>query len=240
MKINNVDITVYGAELISKIINPSDYENAISYEDNMLLPIVTRGKFKLGSMDLGIMFKGSSEKEVVVKQSNFNIQIATPEIIFKLDTGLYEDITYVCVLNNARLEEEIFIDKLDNKYTQKVNYKLIILEKKLPEIVKTMEGTSITFNVDGNCEVPAVVEITPTLAIATLKITGLSDNTITVNNLVANKTVIFKDGIVTVDGANKFNDCDLWEFPRVKPGNNTVTIDKTTANVVVKYNPRVK
>lgn len=240
MKVNNVDITVYEAELVSKIINPSDYENTISFEDGMLLPIVTRGKFKLGSIDLGIIFKGATEKDVVVNQSNFNSQIATSEIIFKLDTGLYEDITYVCVLNNARPEEEIFIDKLDNKYTQKLNYKVIILEKKLLEVVKTMEGTSITFNNEGNCEVPATVEIRPTLAIATLKITGLSDDTITVNNLVANKTVIFEDGKVTVDGANKFNDCDLWEFPRIKPGSNTVTIDKTTANVVIKYNPRFK
>lgn len=240
MKVNNVDITVYGAELISKIINPSDYENTISFEDGMLLPIVTRGKFKLGSIELGIIFKGVTEKEVVLKQSDFNMQIANSEIVFKLDTGLYEDITYVCVLNNARLEEEIFIDKLDNKYTQKVNYKVIILEKKLLEVVKTMEGTSITFNNEGNCKVPATVEIRPTLAIATLKIAGLSDSDIIIRNLVANKTVIFKDGKVTVDGANKFNDCDLWEFPRVKPGNNTVTVDKTTVNVVIKYNPRFK
>lgn len=240
MKINNLEISRFGAELIEKIIYPSDFENKIEYEDNMPLPFVTRDKFKLGLMELGIVFKSTTEKEMVISQSNFNIEISRAEINFKQDSGEYEDLYYVCVLSTAKPEEAIFIDKLDNKYTQKISYQLTVTEKKLPEVIKTMEGTTITFNADGNRDVPAIVEITPTLAIASLKITGLADSVITVKNLVANKTVVFRDGMVTVDGVNKFNDCDLWEFPRVRPGNNVVTIDKTTAKVAIKYNPRFK
>lgn len=37
---------------------------------------------------------------------------------------------------------------------------------------------------------------------------------------------------------NKFPDCDMWEFPTIQPGDNTVSIDSSVCNVEVSYKPK--
>lgn len=37
---------------------------------------------------------------------------------------------------------------------------------------------------------------------------------------------------------NKFPDCDMWEFPTIQPGDNTVSIDSNVCGVEVSYKPK--
>lgn len=101
-------------------------------------------------------------------------------------------------------------------------------------------ATSKTLQVQGDSDTPCVVEITPTVGLASLTITGLAEEIITIKNLSSGKKVIL-DGekcLVTQEGNNKFQDCDFWQFPRLKPGNNTITINQSSCSITITYKPR--
>ena len=44
-------------------------------------------------------------------------------------------------------------------------------------------------------------------------------------------------GLVTIDGINAFSNVNMWEFPRLKVGDNAVLLSSDIANVSVKYMP---
>lgn len=101
-------------------------------------------------------------------------------------------------------------------------------------------GTAKTIQVLGDDITPCIVELTPTVGLASVVLTGLAEENITIKNLSANQKVIL-DGekcLVTQNGNNKFSDCDFWQFPRLNPGANKITISQSSCNVVVKYKPR--
>ena len=97
-----------------------------------------------------------------------------------------------------------------------------------------------TFNVGGNYNIPAIIEIVPSVDIIDLTINGLANDPIIIKNLHANKKIIIdgKEETVTEEGINKFKDTDFWEFPFLMPGTNTITLSKNSCNVTIKYEPR--
>ena len=73
-----------------------------------------------------------------------------------------------------------------------------------------------------------------------LEITGLGEDSIVIKNLNRDEKIIL-DGIsgsVTVNGKNKFADTDLWNFPYLSPGTNTITFSKNYFTGIIKYKPR--
>ena len=68
----------------------------------------------------------------------------------------------------------------------------------------------------------------------------MADDPIIIINLTANKTVILDGELqkVTVDGVNKYGDTDMWDFPRLKPGANKITVSKNNCDIKIKYKPR--
>ena len=109
------------------------------------------------------------------------------------------------------------------------------------EVVENINRiNSKTIEVPGTQTIPAIVEITPNVYISDIKLEGLSDDPIIIKNLMSNKTVILDGELqkVTVDGVNKYSDTDMWDFPRLKPGANTIKIDKSNCDIKIKYKPR--
>ena len=103
--------------------------------------------------------------------------------------------------------------------------------------------------VQGNYETPCIIELVPSGAISkyTIKgaardpVTGEAED-ITIKSLSAGKTIVI-DGeacLVTEDGLNKYSDTEMWEFPTLLSGNNTLTFESSSVpcNVTVKYRPR--
>ena len=110
-----------------------------------------------------------------------------------------------------------------------------------------MTNTIKSITVKGNDEAPCIVEITPSIDLASVEIDGIAYNhisgdkeTITIRNLKAGKTVIIngEDCTVLQEGANKFADTDMWEFPVLKSGANTISCSSDKCTVTLKYKPR--
>ena len=111
------------------------------------------------------------------------------------------------------------------------------------------DASSSTLNVSGDYETPCIIELTPSGAITTYTIQGAARDPVTgeaedivIKNLSAGKTVII-DGeacTVTEDGANKYADTEMWEFPTLLPGENALTFTSSSVpcDVTIKYKPR--
>lgn len=110
-------------------------------------------------------------------------------------------------------------------------------------------ASSKAVEIQGDYETPCIIELVPSGAISeyTIKgaardpVTGEAED-ITIKNLSAGKTIVI-DGeacLVTEDGLNKYSDTEMWEFPTLLSGNNTLTFESSSVpcNVTVKYRPR--
>lgn len=98
---------------------------------------------------------------------------------------------------------------------------------------------TLNFAYEGNMKAPCILTIVTDIALNSLTITGLTKQNITIQNVARDAPLVI-DGeacLITQNGTNKFNDSNLWEFPIVKPGENTVKLS-TACTAVLAYKPR--
>lgn len=230
MLVNNVDIKIFKARLMSRNINNAEVEIFNHWGTNNLNPIFYKkgiNKFKVLNITLDIVCNNSNELETM--KSNLTKQFETATIKF-------EDIEYYY---RGFISGEPSC-KYISVSNETLDISLLVIAEK-PQITEVMNRiTTKTINVQGNSETPAIVEITPSIDIIDIVLTGLSDDPMTVRNLKAAQKVIFdgENGTVTQNGVNKFLDTDLWEFPRLKSGNNTITVNRGNVDINIKYKPR--
>lgn len=101
-----------------------------------------------------------------------------------------------------------------------------------------IESEILKFTAKGTLPAPIYMRfISPS---NTLKISGLTEDTIILNNLSLGSTVIIdaEKGIITENGQNIVEKIELWEFPKVI-GNITITFSEKCQGKLT-YNPRYK
>lgn len=139
----------------------------------------------------------------------------------------------------------------DNNVVTKFEITITADPFKYEDTVTVEAGTASekAFTVSGDYETPCIIELTPSGAITSYTIKGAARDPVTggaedivIKNLSAGKTVII-DGeacTVTEDGANKYADTEMWEFPTLVPGSNTLTFvsSSVSCSVTIKYKPR--
>ena len=208
MRINGLDIKKYGAKQLTVDISTSSISNNSEYNINALLPMFLDGNISFKNIDVCLLFKGNSRDEILENISNL-ISKLLGEVTLNLDG-----------------------------YTNLFNF--IGYEYKEQIIEEVNRVTSKTLNIIGNLITPAIVEVTPTTDLVDIRLEGLANDPIIIKNLTANKKIIIDGELqkVTVDGKNKFKDTDMWEFPRLNPGKNTIKISRSNCDISIKYKPR--
>jgi len=231
MLINTIDISNFNGKQLKVDIQTSSLTNSSEWIKSTLSPIFQENYIGFKTIKVELYFKGSNRDEVLTNISNLMSKL-TNVVILKLD-GYSKN--YKCILSG---NGETIKTVSPNAYRKALTF---IGYEFSDEVTETMNRViSKTINVSGNSKTPAIIEITPALSIASLTLTGLSDESIIINNLAVGKKVIIngEDNTVTVDGINKFADAELWEFPRLKAGANTITVDKSSTDINIKYKPR--
>lgn len=116
-------------------------------------------------------------------------------------------------------------------------------------VTHTINGNGTTITADTLFPTPAVLTINPRTnfgqvyfeinGLARHPITGASE-AIKIKNLKSGTPVIVdgENGLVTEGNANKFIDCDFWEFPSLLPGNNILTFSSSNTTMTISYKPR--
>lgn len=231
MLIDRINIlTAYNSIMTKRDIQTSKVVNYNDWLENADNPIkLKEERFKFSEITVKLLVEGSSENDVLTKISN---------IITKCKSGVlkFDDIEYSF---NVTL-----IDSL-NRIIRSEYYELTLIFqsdcKYKPQVIEVANKvTTKAITVTGNMSTPCTIEITPISDIIDIKLEGLADDPITIRNLKANKKVIIDGelGKVTVDGVNKFGDTDMWDFPRLVPGTNSIKISRNSCDINIKYKPR--
>ncbi len=230
MLINSINIKSFNAKLLTVDIQTQELSNSSEWLDNSLSPLFLANKKQFKKIDLEIAFKGASRTEILNNISNFMSKLIN-EVILTLDKY---DHKYKVILKENSTEKTIS----KNLYKKKLSF---IGYEFSDEVIENLDRiTTKTINVAGNLLIPAIVEITAGVDLVDLQIDGLSNDSIIIKNLHANKKIIInsEDATVLEEGTNKFIDTDMWEFPFLSPGANKIKISKNNCNIKIKYRPR--
>lgn len=231
MLINNKNISEFNAKLLSRSISNADFNITNEWLNNSINPLISKNyHYKYKKLKFSLDIKCNSASELEAMKSNLFKELA-------ISTIKFSDINYYYNGFVTSISEPSFITEV---FETIIFEMLVIAEGK--EIIKNMKlgDTTCTFNVDGNQVTPAIVEIIPNVSLIDLTLEGLSEDPIILKNLKMNEVFIL-DGVkgkVTCNGANRLNDTDFWEFPKLKPGQNTMKINKANCTINVKYKPR--
>ncbi|MDM8310842.1 MAG: phage tail protein [Clostridium cadaveris] len=235
MLINNINISQFGAKLVKKTLGTSE---------------IIVNKELLKSISSSIIL--SVDEENAILQCIFLIEADTLQSLEELKSHFVKqlevsilkfddlDFYYPCTIQGLS-NDYVGIDTTSDKHIGKIECILLSDYKYKTEISENINRlASKTINVSGNKDTPAIVEITPSISLVDLIITGLADDSITIKNLTAGKKIIIngEDGTVLENGINKFGDTDLWEWPRLKAGSNSITVSKNSCDITIKYKPR--
>lgn len=227
MLVNNIDINIFSGSVSKKLIQPTEIE--IKKEKINLNIIKISNKSYLKRIEVKILFQGNNRSVIKNNISNF-ISNFTDEadIKFKNLQNSYHVYLVDSQIEDTEFDEWLYLNlELEGyEYGEEVS-----------EIFNKISTKSI--NVNGNIITPAIVEIIPSTDIIDIVLEGLANDPITIKNIKANKKVIINgvEGTVTLDGSNKFADTDMWDFPFLKPGNNTIKFSKNNCNITIKYKP---
>lgn len=124
-------------------------------------------------------------------------------------------------------------------YSYKIN--LTSYSKKGMHQAINFTGQEKSFNCNGTSVSPAILTITSNVALASLTIEGLTNEAITIKDINRNSKLILdaEKCVVTENDINILDKTDLWEFPKVVPGTNTIKLS-TACIVQIQYRPHYK
>ena len=146
-----------------------------------------------------------------------------------------------CTFKYKNKNYDVSIKEEDNKSivlnsnTTKITLRYDILNVYKDTKTVTIAGSG-TININSPKECYANLEITSSVPLPSCKIM-INGYVITIKNLKANETIYIGSGKVIAGGKSKMNDVDMWEFPALKSGVNTISIDNNVG-LTVKYNER--
>jgi phage-related protein len=179
-------------------------------------------------------FRGNSKQSVTEKISN--LATVLKRCTIQPDNS---DFIYACTYDAAQQSpsktqkynglQQVFTTQLQSGYAYK------------PPVTVIMNNvTTKVINVDGNIATDATVTVTVPINTISLTLTGFGEDNITINNLHANISVVIsgEDCTVLENANNKFSDTDMWEFPSLQPGNNTIATSTSNCTIQIQYKPR--
>lgn len=231
MLVNSIDIANKYKGNINILNEKIKERNIVTYtdwSDNSLdLTIQRPNRYKEFEIYISMLLTGNSMNECEMIRSQLLKEFKCGEI--KLDEM---SITHDFIIKS---ESITFL----NKWRYLYELTLTAYNKKGTQETINFTGTTKTFTAKGTADTMAVLSLSSNIGLNSLTITGLTQKPITVQNIAIN-TPITIDGekcIVEENGKNIFGRTDLWEFPTIKPGQNTITLSSACV-CALTYKPR--
>lgn len=221
MHINNIAASKWGASLNERLIKPAGTE--ANTQRNKVLSYEKAAK----RIYIKILFQGSNRDQIEKNISNFSMQLQK-EFILKVPN---KNTFFKCLPSQLTIEDTNF----NTMMYAAGEFDCIEYEEEREIIIEDVKEKS--FTVGGNCEAFCILELIPKADLIEATITGLSEKPILVRNLKGGKSFLIngETGNVTLDGSNYYRNYHAWEFPRVKAGENTVSIDKDNIVMKIRY-----
>lgn len=230
MLINNINITTYSAELIERYFTNHEVVNINDWLEGSPSPVFLRQYERYKDIKLVFLIKGDTE---AIRLAHIDKLIAN----LKVASIKFDDLPYTY---DTHMEGKAAIEKL-NENTQRLEVSVMAHATRGEEVsVASNKVATKSFSNTGTLEAPATITISPTVALPTFTITGLTEKPLVLKNLVVGSTYIV-DGYTyrfLRNGASDIDNFASFEFPKLKQGTNNVGFSATTANVSIKYFPK--
>lgn len=223
MYINDIPISDYKAEITSRNITLANLVTDVEFIRFALQPLYSNQSYGFKKIEIGLEMRAENATELEVLKSKLSNDLKRAKITFK-------DIDYVYDGHLISIASAPITTKWEDVT---ISFEAVCTKKQKTIRLASVLTQSIV--VEGNLETPCIYEIKPTTAIINFKI-----NNILVRNLAINSTLLIngEDGTILLNGSNKMSDTELEEFPTLKPGVNTITINNTNCEINIKYKPR--
>lgn len=225
MKVNDINIKTYGASVSTKLIQPSEINIKKSKVGNIYTKLSSKVGFK--KITIKILFEAIDRNTAYKNISDFMANfIDEADIKFQNLEHYFHVYLASSSIDDTEFEEWLYLNlELDGyEYGE--------------EVVEVMDGvTEKTIFVKGNMPTPCIIEITPKADLNEITLKGFGDDPIVVKNLVKGNTVVI-DGVkgkVTCNGENKFEDVEMWEYPRLKLKENRIVLGKNICIIEIKF-----
>lgn len=226
---DDIAASTFNAECVSRNIEPA---TVITYSDWL-------------RQSINPLYFGKTEQYKVIKLQ-FRFEYDSDNDLFKYASGLTKAFEH-CQLKFSNMDYYFdcaisgssFVDKDGGK--KELAITLNSSYAYIPEVTEILDHVaSKTINVPGNLPTPAIVTVSIPIDTISITLTGFGDNPITIKYLKANIPVIIDGEACTVfqNGANKFSDTDMWEFPVLQSGSNTISVDNANCTIQIQYQPK--
>lgn len=209
MKIDDTDIRKFGAIQLTVDIVPPKTAVKVELPDGALTPTETDTYTPLSEVTVGVLFRGQNRNEIQKNVSDLNAVMQQGRT---LTIDGYER-KFKAFMQDSTLNKTI----TKKRYTAEFKFIGYWFSEEIR--LKFKDTHEAVFEAIGNRETPCRLIIVALEYISKLTINGFSD-VITIENIDRGKEIVIdgEKGTVTEDGANKFADVELWEFPYLKTG----------------------
>lgn len=226
MKIDNILITNDNVILSEKNITNASVIPEVHWQ--RLIPFRVGDDTECNKIEVDLTINYEDEDEILLKISD--IVNRSKECCIQFEDS---SLMYKCYLTDTRQTR-----KSSGLYILKIAWIGYCFKGQVVEKFSNILSKNI--EVSGNLNTPIIVEVIPNITMIDLILEGFAEDPITIKNLTQGKKIIIdgEKGKVTCDGKNKFDDVDLWEFPYLIPGTNTIKLTRKDCEVIIKYNPR--
>lgn len=210
---------------LSQTVKPRNVVTYVDWLAESFLPAKSKpNRYTDFEICIEMLVKGKSKEECELTMSS---------IMSDFDSGELQ-------LDNMNFTYDFDFKSEDRELVKRwlYSYKINLNAYSKKGILRTVEftGKEKTILMEGTSKSPAIVTITPDIALVNLTVTGITDEAITIKDIARNAKVVI-DGqncTITENGQNILDKTDLWEFPRLMPGKNIITLDNS-CSVKIDY-----
>lgn len=210
---------------LSQTVKPRNVVTYVDWLAESFLPAKSKpNRYTDFEICIEMLVKGKSKEECELTMSS---------IMSDFDSGELQ-------LDNMNFTYDFDFKSEDRELVKRwlYSYKINLNAYSKKGILRTVEftGKEKTLVMEGTAKSPAIVTIIPDIALVSFTVTGITDEAITIKDIARNANVVI-DGqncTITENGQNILYKTDLWEFPRLIPGKNIITLDNS-CSVKIDY-----
>lgn len=234
MKINNVDVSTYGATQFKATIGHHTMKDASEWIPSSVLPHFAPLQMGFKDTQVIVNIKDTSRENIITKRSKL---LGALRGVVDLELNGFTNKFHVVMTSHRETEV------VKNRWHQvELNFSGYEYGSTVTQTASS--GTSLTITNPGTLPSPCIVEITPSIGAATMTVSGIcrdnangTDMPVTIKSLTTGNKVTL-DGITgLITEGNSLKEVDAWALPSLKPGANTVSWSVSSMTVTVKVMP---
>lgn len=241
MKVNGIDIKAFGA--MQQNVKPglAAISNGSEWASGAASPLLLPSEAGMKKMEVSVIIKGISRQDIWGKASALVAAMMEPAEI-ELDGFGH---SFFMALTNVS-QAELSLQRFHKATLELMGYEHGA-EKE--EVIST---ASAAIRNEGNMESPAILMVTPMIGMAHVSVYGFTTDKMTGERHPIKISRLSAGRVIRIDGekglalendgtgewGNKFKEIEMWDFPRLQPGENYIQVGDRNLEVRVRYKPR--